>query len=85
VRRLLVVLVVVAAVALTGCRLDVGVDVAVREDGSGIVAVTAEADAELLAQAPGALGDLRLDDVRAAGLDGGRTGRPWTGAASGWC
>ena len=64
-RRLLLVL--VGVLALAGCRLDVGVDVAMQADGSGTVTVTATADAELVAAAPSALADLRLDDIRAAG------------------
>src|SRR5690349_9765494 len=64
-RRLL--LLVVAVLVLAGCRLDVAVDVAMQPDGSGTVTVTATADRELVAAAPSALGDLRLDDVRAAG------------------
>jgi hypothetical protein len=64
-RRLL--LVVAAVVVLAGCRLDVGVDVAMQADGTGTVMVTATADAELVNAAPSALGDLRLDDIRAAG------------------
>ncbi len=55
------------AVVLAGCRLDVGVDVAMQPDGSGTVTVTATADAELVAKAPSALADLRLDDIRQAG------------------
>lgn len=50
-----------------GCRLDVDVTVDVEEDGSGTIAVVATADAELLAQAPGAVEDLRFDDALAAG------------------
>ena len=65
--RRLVLLLLGALVALTACRLDVAVDVAVLPDGSGEVTVTVLADAALLARAPGALEDLRLDDVRAAG------------------
>ena len=56
-----------ALVVLAGCKLDVAVDVAMQVDGSGTVTVTAVADRELLAKAPGALADLRLDDVKAAG------------------
>jgi hypothetical protein len=56
-----------ALVVLAGCKLDVAVDVAMQVDGSGSVTVTAVADRELLAKAPGALADLRLDDVKAAG------------------
>jgi hypothetical protein len=60
---LLVILVLLAA----GCRLDVGVDVAMQLDGSGTVTVTAAADAELVAAAPSAFADIRLDDVEQAG------------------
>lgn len=56
-----------AVLLLSACRLDVGVDVAMADDGSGTVTVTAVADAELMAKAPGALADLRLDDLRAGG------------------
>lgn len=57
----------VALVALVGCRLDVAVDTEVRRDGTGVVRIEVRADAELLARAPSALGDVRLDDLRAAG------------------
>jgi cobalamin biosynthesis Mg chelatase CobN len=52
---------------LAGCRLDVDVSTTIGEDGHGSVTVTLQADAELLARAPGALADLRLDDLKAAG------------------
>lgn len=58
---------VAAVVLLASCRLDVGAEVSMRDDGSGTVTVTAVADAELLAKAPGALADLRLDDLKAGG------------------
>jgi hypothetical protein len=61
-------LALVAAVALlAGCRLDVGAEVVMGEDGSGTVTITVLADAELLAKAPGALADLRLDDLTSGG------------------
>ena len=44
-----------------------GADVVMAADGTGAVTVTAVADAELLAKVPGALADLRLDDLRAGG------------------
>jgi hypothetical protein len=67
-RRLpLLALLVLLAAVLTGCRLDVALDVAMQPDGSGTVTVTATADAELVAKAPSALADLRLDDIRQAG------------------
>lgn len=49
------------------CNVDVSVDVVMREDGSGVVTVTATADPDVVAQAPSLAADLRLDDVRAAG------------------
>ncbi len=56
-----------AVLVLAGCRLDVGVDVVMVADGSGTVTVTATADPALVAAAPSAFADLRLDDIRAAG------------------
>ncbi|MEO8697789.1 MAG: HAD-IA family hydrolase [Acidimicrobiales bacterium] len=58
-----VFLLVGAAALLSACRIDASVDVAVRDDGSGEVHVNVGFDDEALARA----GDLRLDDVRAAG------------------
>jgi hypothetical protein len=63
-RRLLVL---VCALALAGCRIDTTVGIDVRPDGSGTVRVEVVADAELVAREPGLGGDLRLDDLRAAG------------------
>jgi hypothetical protein len=60
-------LVVALVVVCAACRLDVTAHVQVNDDGSGSVTVVVAADAELLAKAPGALADLRLDDVRTAG------------------
>lgn len=65
VRRVLLVL--VAALALTACKVDTSVDVVVQPDGSGTITLTAVADAELVAKAPGLAEDLRFDDVEAAG------------------
>lgn len=53
--------------ALSACRLDVSVDVVVEPDGTGVVTVTAVADAELVAQVPDLVDDLRLDDAVANG------------------
>ena len=67
-RSLLCRLALVAlVVVLAGCRLTVGVDGSMQPDGTGTVTVVASADAELVAKAPSALADLRLDDVRQAG------------------
>lgn len=64
-RRLLAL--VVAALALTACKVDTTVDVTVNADGTGVVTLTAVADADVLAQAPGLAEDLRFDDAIAAG------------------
>jgi hypothetical protein len=64
-RRLALVL--VSLVALSACRLDVTVDVVMEPDGTGDVIVTAVADAELVAQVPDLVDDLRLDDAIANG------------------
>lgn len=65
--RRLLALVGLLVVLATGCRLDVTVETEVRKDGSGAVRVAVAADDELLARAPSALADLRLDDLRASG------------------
>ena len=64
-RRLLAL--VVAALALTACKVDTTVDVTVKADGTGVITLTAVADADVLAQAPGLAEDLRFDDATAAG------------------
>ena len=58
---------VLVAVVLTGCRLDVAVEVMMQPDGTGTVTVDAIADAELVAQVPDLIDDLRLDDAEANG------------------
>lgn len=60
-RRLALVL--VSLLALSACRLDVTVDVTMEPDGTGQVTVAAIADAELVAQVPDLVDDLRLDDA----------------------
>jgi hypothetical protein len=65
IRRLALVL--VSMLALTACHLDVTVDVVMEPDGTGVVTVDAVADAELMAQVPGLVDDLRLDDAVANG------------------
>lgn len=56
-------LVIVSLLALSACRLDISVDVVMEPDGTGIVTVDAVADAELMAQVPGLIDDLRLEDA----------------------
>lgn len=64
-RRLLAL--VACALVLSACRVDVTVDVAMNQNGSGRLAVTVVADAAVVNQAPGLAADLRLDDLAAAG------------------
>lgn len=52
---------------LAGCRLDVEVTAALAPDGSGLVTVRVQPDAELLAQRPDLFGELVLDDAKAGG------------------
>lgn len=66
-RVLALVASVLALAALAGCRLEVAVDTEVERNGAGVVRVEVRADAELLARAPTALSDVRLDDLRATG------------------
>lgn len=61
------VLLLGALLVLAGCRLDVAVVVQIGADGTGEVAVTATADADVVNQAPGLAEDLRFDDAAAAG------------------
>lgn len=64
-RRFLVV--VLGALALTACRLDVTVDVAIGPDGTGTVTVVATVDADVVDAVPGLADALVLDDAEAAG------------------
>jgi hypothetical protein len=58
--------------ALAGCQLDVVAEVVVDPDGTGIITVTAEADAELVSEVPTLAEELVLDDIAEAGwvIDG---------------
>ena len=51
-------------------QVDATVDVTIGPDGTGTVAVTAVADAEVVQQAPGLAGDLRFDDASGRRVDG---------------
>jgi len=74
IRRCLVLL--VCLVALSACRLDVTVSVAMEPDGTGTVTVVAVADADLVNRVPGIADDLRLEDAVAQGwaIDGPTVG-----------
>jgi hypothetical protein len=67
VRRLLPLLAVVLALVLSACRVEVRAEVAVRDDGTGEVAVTVVADAEAVRAAPSLADDFSAADATAAG------------------
>ena len=60
-------LLVICVTLLAACRVDATVDISMRQDGSGLITVTAVADADVVNKAPGLADDLRFDDVKAAG------------------
>jgi hypothetical protein len=60
-------LIVIAVMLLSACHVDATVDISMGADGSGTITVTAVADADVVAQAPGLAEDLRFDDAKAAG------------------
>lgn len=64
-RRL--VAVAIASLTLAACRVDAVVNTVVNTDGTGFISLTASADADVVAQAPGLADDLRFDDAIAAG------------------
>ena len=60
-------LIVIAVMLLSACRVDTTIDISMHSDGSGEITLTAVADADVLAKAPGLAEDLRFDDAEAAG------------------
>ncbi len=60
-------LIVIAVMLLSACRVDTTIDVSMHSDGSGEIKLTAVADADVVAKAPGLAEDLRFDDATAAG------------------
>jgi len=67
VRRFRLLVLVLGAVVLSACRLDVTVDLTVNPDGTGQIVLVATVDADVVNQVPGLAGSLRLDDAAAAG------------------
>lgn len=84
-RRLLVALLALVALA-AGCKVDTTVDVRVREDGSGVVRVIVEADAEAVRAAESGGVPLeqavRLGDLTDAGFRVGQWERTEDGSAT---
>ena len=66
-RRFRLLVLVLGAVVLSACRLDVTVDLTVNADGTGEIVLVATVDADVVNQVPGLAGSLRLDDAAAAG------------------
>jgi hypothetical protein len=59
--------IVIVVMLLSACRVDTTVDIAMRANGSGTLTITAVADADVVAKAPGLSDDLRFDDAKTAG------------------
>jgi hypothetical protein len=62
-----IVLLLLATVLLTACKVDADISVTVHPDGSGTVTLSVTADADVVQAAPGLADDLRFDDATAAG------------------
>ena len=60
---ILVVALLVAAVALSACRVDSVVTVDMQRDGSGTITLQAVADAAVVQAAPGLADELRFDEI----------------------
>ena len=52
---------------LTGCRVDVRIDVTADDAGAGLIEVTVDIDSEAAANVPGLAEDLRVDDLVSSG------------------
>lgn len=66
-RRVRLLLLGILVLVAGACRVDTTIDIAVDDDGSGVVTVTVVADAAAVAAVPDAPDALRFDDVAAAG------------------
>jgi hypothetical protein len=62
-----VVLALALVVALAGCQIRTEIGVEVHDDGSGVVSVAVGLDADAIRQVPGLASQLRLDDLRQTG------------------
>jgi hypothetical protein len=59
--------IVLGCLSLSACRVDTVVSLNVDPDGSGVLAVVATADAEVMASAPNLVDDLNFDAAKEAG------------------
>lgn len=60
-------LVGLALFLLTGCKVDIRIDVSAEDTGAGTIQVTLDADNVLVASVPGLAGDIRYEDLVASG------------------
>ena len=60
-------LIVISVMLLSACRVDTTIEMKMHSDGSGEITLTAIADADVVAKAPGLAEDLRFDDAETAG------------------
>lgn len=56
-----------ALLVLTGCRVDIRIDVEADDTGAGLIQVTLDADNVVVTRVPGLAGDVRYDDLVASG------------------
>lgn len=70
--RAKVALVLALSLLLAACRVDIRVQIDADDDGSGVIAITADIDNEAVTLVPGLVEDLRVDDLLASGwtIDG---------------
>ena len=61
------VAIALGCLALSACRVDTVVSLNVEPDGSGVLAVVATADAEVMASAPYLVNDLNFENAKEAG------------------
>ena len=64
--RLAIVVIVLVGIC-TGCRVDVDINLTIDKKGAGTIEIVAEADQQVLQQAPNLAADLRFADAVAAG------------------
>jgi hypothetical protein len=57
----------VVAALLSGCKVDIRVDVTADDTGAGTIQVTVDVDAEVVTLIPGLAADIRYDDLVASG------------------
>lgn len=63
----LIGLVGAALLVLSGCRVDIRIDVEADDTGAGLIQVTLDADNVVVTRVPGLAGDVRYDDLAASG------------------